>query len=109
MPVTFDRDDIVSALSEFVDHLAAAHATSHIRIVGGAALAIRYNRDGTTTDVDALYGAAPAVEDALRRIADARGWPHTWLNQKVQMWTSHFDGPGDCSRSRCTTSSRPVT
>lgn len=98
MAVTFDRDDIVAALDELVGQLAATGASSHIRIVGGAALAIHFHRDTTTTDVDALYGKDPAVEEAARQIARARGWPDTWLNDDVKMWTSHFDGPGDWTR-----------
>lgn len=95
MAVTFDRDDIVAALAELVDHLVAANASSHIRIVGGAAIAIQFDRHGTTTDIDALYRADPAVEEASRMIARRRGWPESWLNDKVKMWVSHFDGPGD--------------
>lgn len=95
MVVTFDRDDIVAALDELVDHLTAAKASSHIRIVGGAAIAIRFGRHATTTDIDALYRADPAVEEAARTIARKHGWPETWLNDKVKMWTSHFDDPDD--------------
>lgn len=95
MVVTFDRDDIVAALDELVDHLTAAKASSHIRIVGGAAIAIRFGRHVTTTDIDALYRADPVVEEAARMIARKHGWPQTWLNDKVKMWASHFDGPND--------------
>lgn len=95
MAVTFDRDAIVAALGELVDHLAAASATSHIRIVGGAAVALQYGRPATTSDVDALYRADPAVEEAVIAIARRRGWPEDWLNDNVKMWTSHFDGPSD--------------
>lgn len=95
MAVTFDRDDIVAALEELVAELTARRSSSHIRIVGGAAIAIHFHRDTTTTDVDALYGKDAHVEEAARQIARARGWPDTWLNDDVKMWTSHFDGPQD--------------
>ena len=65
--VTLDRDDITAALGELLDALAAEHATAHVRIVGGAALAISFGRDGTTTDVDALYGSSETVENAKTR------------------------------------------
>lgn len=52
-----------------------------------------FGRDGTTTDVDALYGSAPEVEKAVRQIGRRRGWPDNWLNDKVKMFASHFDGP----------------
>jgi hypothetical protein len=93
--VTFDRDDILGALDELVGVLVAAQARAHIRIVGGAAIAVRFTRDATTTDVDALYGPAPEVEAAAREVARRRGWPDDWLNDKVKLFASHFDGPED--------------
>ena len=93
--VTFDRDDILGALDELVGMLVAAPGGPHIRIVGGAAIAVRFTRDATTTDVDALYGSAPEVEAAARRVARRRGWPDDWLNDKVKLFASHFDGPED--------------
>lgn len=95
MVATFDREDIVAALNELVNHLVAASATSHIRIVGGAAVALQFGRYATTSDVDALYRADSAVEEAVVAIARKRGWPEDWLNDKVKMWASHFDGPAD--------------
>ena len=93
--VTLDRDDILAALDELVDVLVAAEARAHIRVVGGAAIAVRFTRDATTTDVDALYGSAPEVDAAARHIARRRGWPDDWLNDKVKAFASHFDGPED--------------
>jgi hypothetical protein len=93
--VTLDRDDIIGALDELVGVLVAAQARAHIRIVGGAAIAVRFTRDATTTDVDALYGSAPEVEAAAKQVARRRGWPDDWLNDKVKRFTSHFDGPED--------------
>lgn len=95
--VTLDRADIVDALGELLDVLVAERATAHIRIVGGAALAIDFGRDGTTADIDALYGSANAVDEAARAIARRRGWPDTWLNDKVKMFATHFDQEDDWS------------
>lgn len=93
--VTLDRDDILAALDELVEVLVATGARTHIRIVGGAAIAVCFTRDATTTDVDALYGSAPEVDAAARHIARRRGWPDDWLNDKVKAFASHFDGPED--------------
>lgn len=95
MVVHFSRDEIIDALNELVDHLTAVNATSHIRVVGGAAIAVQFDREATTTDIDALYRADPLVADAIEAIARKRGWPESWLNDKVKMWTSHFDKPDD--------------
>jgi hypothetical protein len=59
--VTLDRDDILAALGELVEVLVATGARAHIGVVGGAAIAVCFTRDATTTDVDALYGSAPEV------------------------------------------------
>lgn len=93
--VTLDRDDIVDALDELLTALVAERATAHIRIVGGAALAINFGREGTTADVDALYGSSDTVEEAARTIARRRGWPDSWLNDKAKMFATHFDAEDD--------------
>jgi hypothetical protein len=90
-PVAFTRDDIISALEELAQLLAAADVTTTIRVVGGAALSVLHGRDTTTTDIDALYGAPDQVRAAVATIAAQRGWPDTWLNGDVAMFASHFD------------------
>lgn len=95
MVVAFDREDIVDALGELVEVLASRETKPHIRIVGGAAIAMCHTRDATTTDVDALYGSDPDVEVAAVEIAQRRGWPDNWLNDKAKMFASHFDADDD--------------
>jgi len=90
-PVTFDRDDIVSALVKLAELLAAGEVSTTIRVVGGAALAVAHGREATTTDIDALYGAPEDVSAAVAAIAARRGWPETWLNDRVTMFASHYD------------------
>lgn len=95
MAVTFDREDILSALTELVSALVARGNSNRIRIVGGAAIAIQFGRFATTSDVDALYRSDPVIEEVAREIAASRGWPDSWLNDDVKMWASHFDTLGD--------------
>ena len=90
-PVTFDRDDIVSALEELAELLGEGGVSTTIRVVGGAALVVAYGRQATTTDIDALYGAPDDVSAAVATIAARRGWPDTWLNDRVKMFASHYD------------------
>jgi len=89
--VTFTRDDILAGLEELAGLLAAGGVATTIRVVGGAALAIAYGRDATTTDIDALYGAPDQARAAVTTIAARRGWPDTWLNDNVKMFASHHD------------------
>ena len=95
MDVTFDRDAIISALAELVDELVRSGTQIQIRVVGGAAISVAFDRETTTTDVDALYGANPDVENAARTVAYRNGWPENWLNDNVKQFASHFDTADD--------------
>jgi hypothetical protein len=82
----FDRDQLVDALSDLVAELRADGQTVGIRLVGGAALALRYFDRRSTEDLDALHvrpGTDEAVASAADRVAERRGWDRGWLNFKV--------------------------
>lgn len=89
--VLFDRDDVLGALEELARRLAARGAPAHIRVVGGAAIAVQYGREALTQDVDALFGRSDDVLEIAAEIARERGWPNSWLNDDVAMHASHFD------------------
>lgn len=95
MDITFDRSAIVAALVELADELVRSGTQIQVRVVGGAAISVAFDRETTTTDVDALYGANPGVEDAARTIAYRNGWPENWLNDNVKQFASHFDTAED--------------
>ena len=68
-----DRDDIISGLRDLVDELHAACEVAGIRLVGGAALVIRYFDRRTTGDLDSLHiqpGSDDAVLAAASRVGD---------------------------------------
>ena len=48
-----DRDDLIRGINAVIAKLRAAGEPAGIRIVGGAALALRYFDRRTTSDVDA--------------------------------------------------------
>ncbi len=82
----FDRDQLIDALGELVTELRADGQRVGIRLVGGAALALRYFDRRSTEDLDALHvrpGTDQVVAQAADRIADRRGWDHGWLNFTV--------------------------
>jgi len=95
MDVIFDREAIIAALTELADELVRSGMKIQIRVVGGAAISVAFDRETTTTDVDAMYGANPDVENAARTIAYRHGWPENWLNDNVKQFASHFDTPDD--------------
>ncbi|WP_448003189.1 hypothetical protein [Agromyces bauzanensis] len=101
----FDRDLLEEGLRQLVARLRESGTRSGIRIVGGAALALRYFDRTSTVDIDAHFiGPGEVVEEAANAIARDNGWPHDWLNNKaagfipeygarrVQWETLHDDG-----------------
>jgi len=93
--VLFDADDLEEALRALVKELVDAGVEAKIRIVGGAAVEMQVGREGLTEDIDAVYGSSPEVKSAVERIAQARNWPPTWLDDSVKMYMSHHVTDGD--------------
>ena len=88
----FTGADVEEALRELVSELVDAGAEATIRIVGGAAVALQVGREALTGDIDALDASSPEVKAAVKRIADAKNWPKTWLNDATYGWNV---GPND--------------
>lgn len=86
MPTALNRDDIITGLRELIAELRAASEVAGIRLVGGAALALRYFDRGTTQDLDSLHvrpGSDEAVAAAAARVASRHDWDPAWLNFEV--------------------------
>ena len=84
---TFTRDDIVAGLRDLITELRAAGEEVGIRLVGGAALALRYFERRTTNDLDSLHvqpGSDAVVAAAASRVGDRRGWDAGWFNFAVE-------------------------
>lgn len=83
MATTLGREDILGGLRALITELPASHQVAGIRIVGGAALALRYFDRGTTQDLDSLHiepGSDAEVGSAAAKVAQSRGWDPGWLN-----------------------------
>jgi hypothetical protein len=78
----FERDGLEYGLRQLVAKLrAAGSGRTGLRIVGGAALALRYFERESTVDIDAHpIGDADHVLAAGRLVAQENGWPDDWLN-----------------------------
>lgn len=86
MPSALDRDDIITGLRELITELRDARQVAGIRLVGGAALALRYFDRGTTQDLDSLHvhpGTDEEVAAAAARVARRHDWDPAWLNFEV--------------------------
>ena len=87
MATTLGREDILDGLRALITELRASHQVAGIRIVGGAALALRYFDRGTTQDLDSLHidpGSDDGVTAAAAKVAQSRGWDPGWLNFDVE-------------------------
>ena len=91
----FSTDDIEDALRALVAELVSVGAESTIHVVGGAAVALQVGREELTQDIDTLHTPSPAIGEAVKRIAHAKGWPETWLNDNAKMYDSHFHTDAD--------------
>ncbi|MFE5672614.1 hypothetical protein ACFQ58_13525 [Agromyces sp. NPDC056523] len=77
----FDRDLLIEGLRLLVAALRDSGQPSDLRIIGGAALALRYFDRGVTVDIDAHFIGSPAlVDQAALTVAEQQGWPSDWLN-----------------------------
>lgn len=88
MTTTLDREDILDGLRALIAELRSENLIAGIRLVGGAALALRYFPRGTTQDLDSLHiqpGNDADVAAAAARVATARGWGADWLNFNVEL------------------------
>ena len=87
MATSLTRDDIIEGLRQLIAELRASNQVAGIRLVGGAALALRYFDRRTTQDLDSLHihpGSDEIVAAAAARVAADRGWNPTWLNFDVE-------------------------
>ncbi|QAY72035.1 hypothetical protein ET445_00515 [Agromyces protaetiae] len=77
----FDRDRLIEALRLLIAELRESGERGGIRIIGGAALSLRYFDRGVTVDIDAHFiGTHETIERASARVADAQQWTPDWLN-----------------------------
>lgn len=95
-PVLFDRNMLLDAFVELATELQARGVVARIRVIGGAAITLRYDPDRpATTDVDAFAHPASAVLDAAADVGRRHGWPVDWLNTRAKAFASHHDSPED--------------
>lgn len=81
-----DRDDLIRGINADIAKLRAAGQPAGIRIVGGAALALRYFDRRTTADVDAHLQPEQPILKAAAEVANENGWPQDWLNSNATMF-----------------------
>lgn len=83
-------EEAKAGVEALVDELVAARVGSNIYIVGGVAITYHVERGSLSDDVDALYSPSPDFDAAVQRVAEAKRWDATWLNDGAKMWESHY-------------------
>lgn len=82
--IQLDRQDMIDGLRELVRELHRQGEAGGVRIIGGAAMLLRYYGERRVTpDIDAMiHPPAPALRIA-GEIGRRRGWDDDWLNAKA--------------------------
>lgn len=78
------RDDIIDLLTELGQRLHDRGLRLEIYVVGGTAMVLAYNRARLTRDIDAVWDVTDPVAEIIVEIADERGLPRDWLNDRVR-------------------------
>lgn len=76
-------EHIRALFCEINDRLAESGLSGEILVCGGALMALSYNRDRVTEDIDALYQPKDEIEMIVTKIAEEKGLPTNWLNDMV--------------------------
>lgn len=96
LPGQLDPDELRRLLDELVRRLEARGIHGMIRIVGGAALALRFPDDPdvrATRDIDAVYEPREEVDRVIAELADEFGLEVDWINDHAAPWlrVAHAD------------------
>lgn len=84
-PLELDAEAMLALLAELDSRLRARRVAASIYVVGGAAMALAYGRDGVTPDIDALASHRAVAEEA-EAMARAHGLTEHWLNSAAAPW-----------------------
>ncbi len=81
---SLNKDELIELLAELSERLKRRKVRASVYIVGGAAMALAFDRGRTTHDIDArIDGGHGALIDAVHEIAHRRGLPTSWLNDQA--------------------------
>lgn len=98
----FNRNKIETLLSILSDRLCVKGVKGQLFLVGGGAIAIAFNPERWTRDLDALFEPKSLIYSESKAIARENSIPEDWLNDAVKSFqlgedpdaTVFFDKPG---------------
>ncbi len=86
-----ERDEIVDLLRLLGERLDEQGIQGEMYVVGGAAIALAFDKRRSTRDIDAVFEPKSSIYDAARVIAGERELPTGWLNDAVKGFLSAPD------------------
>jgi predicted nucleotidyltransferase len=92
--VLMGRADLERAFTVLGDRLVRRGVVADIFVVGGAAMALAYDANRVTRDVDAMFVPHGVVVEESRAVAEELGLPPWWLNEQASVYVSGKDDPG---------------
>jgi predicted nucleotidyltransferase len=82
-----DRRELEGALADLAARLRRNNVTARIYVVGGAAMALAYDAERTTRDVDGIVLEGHGeVMAAAAEVARDRSLPRSWLNEQASAY-----------------------
>jgi len=92
--VLLGRAELENAFTALGERLARRGVVADIFVVGGAAMALAYDANRVTRDVDARFVPHGIVHEEAVRVADDLGLPRWWLNEQASVYISGKDDAG---------------
>ena len=81
---SLNKDELIALLDELSECLKRKNVRASVYIVGGAAMALAFDRSRTTHDIDGRIDAGHgALIDSVHEVAHRRGLPTSWLNDQA--------------------------
>jgi predicted nucleotidyltransferase len=90
---TFDAARIRELLTELGARLAARAIEARVFVVGGAAMALAYDRRRVTRDIDAVFEPKTVIYEEAAQMANELGLPPGWLNDGVKAFLPDLTPP----------------
>jgi hypothetical protein len=92
--VLFGRAELERAFTALGERLARRGIVADVFVAGGAAMALAYDANRVTRDVDARFMPHGIVHEEAMRVAEELGLPRWWLNEQASLPGGAGGGPG---------------
>ncbi|TDD95374.1 DUF6036 family nucleotidyltransferase [Actinomadura rubrisoli] len=92
--ILLGRTELERAFTMLGERLVRRGVVADLFVVGGAAMALAYDAERITRDVDAMFVPHGIVLEEAQAVADELGLPRWWLNEQASVYVSGKNDPG---------------